>query len=275
MTDYADFPILTSAFGIAVRHDAKRHGKGTLCMRCGKVNQRPWKNPMLVALKKIRRWPGTVWGGFIVCEACKPLIAVEIEQAFGAPSPLEVSEIPSEYRTATWDEFSDRDGSLTAAIHDMREWYDSEDSSWLYLCGKVGTGKTLAACTLALQWLIDRGRVRFIRARDFFSQLADAEYGRGGGLSIKSLSWFQVLVFDDLGSEKPSDYTRSRLLALLESRHDHKCRTIITSNYTFSELAKRLGDDRVPSRLAQWCQIVTLKTTDYRYAEAQRKQATK
>ena len=273
MTNYSDFPILTSAFGIAVRHDVKRHGKGTLCMRCGTVKRKAWRHPVLVALKRIRRWSGTVYGGIIVCEACEPLMAIELEQADGAPSRLEASEIPPEYRAATWDTFSTRGGSLDAAIRDMRQWYDSEDTSWIYLAGKVGTGKTLAACTLARQWLIDRGRVRFIRARDFFSQLAEAEFGRGGGLSIKSLSWFQVLVIDDLGSEKPSDYTRSRLLALLEARHDHDVRTIITSNYMLNKLAERMGDDRVPSRLAQWCQIVTLKTTDYRIEEAKRKQA--
>ena len=273
MTKYSDFPILTSAFGIPVRHDVKLHGRGTLCMRCGTVRRKPWKHPMLVALKKMRRWSGTVYGGIIVCDACEPLMAIEMAQSFGAPSRLEASEIPPEFYKSTWEEFSDRGGSLTAAIHDMRDWYDSEDPSWLYLSGKVGTGKTLAACTLARQWLIDRGRVRFIRAHDFFSQLREAEFGRNGGLSVKSLSWYQVLVFDDLGAEKPTDYTRSRLLALIEARHDRKVRTIITSNYTLSELAERMGDDRVPSRLAQWCQIVTLKTTDYRFEEAKRKQA--
>ena len=274
MTKYSEFPILTSAFGIPVRHDVALHGKGTLCMRCGTVRRKPWKHPMLVALKKMRRWSGTVYGGIIVCDACAPLLAVEMEQAFGAPSQLEASEIPPEFHTSTWDEFSDRGGSLKKAIHDMREWYDSEDASWLYLHGKVGTGKTLAACTLARQWLIARGRqVRFIRAHDYFSRLREAEFNRTGGLSVESLSWYRVLVFDDLGSEKPTDFTRSRLLALLEARHDRKARTIITSNYTLSELAERFGEDRVPSRLAQWCQIVTLQTTDYRLEEAKRKQA--
>ena len=273
MTDYSNFPILTSAFGIPVRHDAALHGKGTLCMRCGKVKRKPWKHPMLVALKKLRLWSGTVYGGIIVCDACGPLLAAEMEQAFGAPSKLDASEIPPEFRMATWDDFSDRRGALTSEINDMRQWYDSKDSSWLYLTGKVGTGKTLAACTLARQWLIERGRVRFIRAHDFFSQLREAEFSRNGGLSVKSLSWYQVLVFDDLGAEKPTDYTRSRLLSLLEARHDRQARTIITSNYTLNELAERLGDDRVPSRLAQWCQGVTLKTTDYRREEAKRKKA--
>ena len=273
MTNYSEFPILTSAFGIAVRHDVTQHGKGTLCMRCGTVKRKPWKHPVLVAMRKLRRWSGTVYGGIIICDACEPLMAIELEQASGAPSTLEASEIPPEYREATWDGFSTRGGALTSEIRDMREWYDRKNSSWIYLSGKVGTGKTLASCILARQWLIERGRVRFIRGCDFFSQLAEAEFGRGGGLSIKSLTWPQILVFDDLGSEKPSDYTRSRLLALLESRHDRNARTIITSNYTFSELAERMGDDRVPSRLAQWCQIVTLKTTDYRFEEAKRKQA--
>ena len=290
MTDYSDFPILTSAFGIVVRHDVKRHGRGTLCMRCGKVNRRPWKHPILVALKKRRRWSGTVYGGCIVCESCEPLMAVEIKQAHGEPSLLDESGIPPEFRMATWDDFSDRRGALTSEIRDMRKWYDSKESSWLYLTGKVGTGKTMAACTLARQWLIERGlasrkptqadgrparsvRVRFIRAHDFFSQLREAEFSRNGGMSIESLLWYEVLVFDDLGAEKPTDYTRSRLLSLLEARHDRKARTIITSNYTLNELTERLEDDRVPSRLAQWCQGVTLQTTDYRLQEAKRKRA--
>ena len=269
--NYSSYPILTVAFGTPIHHDVKLHGKGWLCMRCKKVNRTPWKHPMLVALKKRNLWRGSVFGGVIVCEACGPLVNIELA-AIGASSPLDESEIPSEFREATWADFSDRRGALKAAKKEMQAWYDSNDPSWLYIFGRVGTGKTRAACTLLRQWLIDRGRVRFIRAHDFFVELREAEFRHeSGGLSVKSLSRYQALAFDDMGAEKPTDYTRSRLLALIEARHDHQARTIVTSNYTLSELAERLGDDRVPSRLAMWCQLVTLKATDYRLEEAKRR----
>jgi DNA replication protein DnaC len=50
-----------------------------------------------------------------------------------------------------------------------------------------------------------------------------------------------LLVLDDLGAERNTDWATERLFALLNERHDYRRRTIVTSNPPPSELANHIG----------------------------------
>ncbi len=79
-----------------------------------------------------------------------------------------------------------------------------------------------------------------------------------------------LLVLDELGATKPSDFARDMLYALLNTRYNHRRITIATSNY-FDELAKgerekledRIGY-RLRSRLHEMCRTVLIESVDYR-----------
>ena len=73
----------------------------------------------------------------------------------------------------------------------------------------------------------------------------------------------QLLVLDDLGAEKPSDWVRERLYTIINRRYEHCRPTIVTSNLTIDQLAKQVGS-RVASRLCELCEVVELQGTDRR-----------
>ena len=81
-----------------------------------------------------------------------------------------------------------------------------------------------------------------------------------------------VLVVDDVGSERPTDFARAELLELVDFRHLNKLPTWYTSNYEPDDLAARLGHDepiigsRIVSRMVARAQQFRLTSTDRRVA---------
>ena len=79
-----------------------------------------------------------------------------------------------------------------------------------------------------------------------------------------------LLVLDDLGAERPTDWTRDAIHALVQHRHVSDRPTIVTSNYAPSALARRLGHDdpligkRIVSRLTENCIKVECDRPDLR-----------
>ena len=51
---------------------------------------------------------------------------------------------------------------------------------------------------------------------------------------------------------------------LYEARRDEGLRTIWTSNRTPAEVGAFMGDDRLASRIAGWCRVVSLDGPDWR-----------
>lgn len=74
-----------------------------------------------------------------------------------------------------------------------------------------------------------------------------------------------LLILDDLGREKPTEWVTDRLYVLVNHRYNAILPTIVTTNYPLSELASR-GYDAMMSRLRDDAAIVTVAAPDYRKA---------
>ena len=209
-------------------------------------------------------------GGYCLCRTCEPLYEAE-QQTKYLKSAFADTAIPPEFSEATWENWISRTGTETA-VDIARIWYQQHDGRFLYLTGPVGSGKTRLACTLAAAYFRDRTTsVLFVHVVDLFDRLRAAEMkgpGEDDNFRIPALVARRVLVLDDLGVEKPTEYTCTRLLQLLERRHQAGHPTIITSNLGLDALGQRLGDDRIPSRLADWADLGIVRATDYRLERA-------
>ena len=91
--------------------------------------------------------------------------------------------------------------------------------------------------------------------------------------TIQGVATKGLFVIDDLGASKVSDYGSSKLLEALEARHELGRCTIVTSNLNLQQLSTHLDNDRVPSRLSQWCDSVKLDVSDYRHEDGKRRRA--
>lgn len=72
-----------------------------------------------------------------------------------------------------------------------------------------------------------------------------------------------LLVLDDLGAEKLSEFTALALYVIIDKRWRTKLRTIVTSNLDLEGVALRFSG-RIASRLAGMCQIIKFAGSDRR-----------
>lgn len=80
---------------------------------------------------------------------------------------------------------------------------------------------------------------------------------------LNKYSDIEVLMLDDLGAEKPTEWVLQTMYLIIDRRYRNMKKTIVSSNYDLSQIAKRL-DDRISSRIAGMCQIVKMTGKDKR-----------
>lgn len=76
-------------------------------------------------------------------------------------------------------------------------------------------------------------------------------------------SWCDLLVLDDLGAEKVTDWSRQLLYLLIDRRYRNQKQTIVTTNLTPDQLAETI-DARIVSRLAEMGVVIELTGSDKR-----------
>src|SRR5262249_51929228 len=101
----------------------------------------------------------------------------------------------------------------------------------------------------------------FITVPDLLTRLRQS-YDRDGGAGgvggaserelLDDLDGAPVLVLDDLGAERATDWAVERLFGLLNRRHDWRRPTVLTSNLGPKPLAEHLGE-RIAWRVVEMC----------------------
>jgi DNA replication protein DnaC len=133
----------------------------------------------------------------------------------------------------------------------------------LYIYGAAGTGKSHLATAVARQSpdaFIVKPQAIYRSVRGNGRQGADAEEA-----AIMRYVNARALVIDDLGVDKKTDYSLSVLYEIIDGRiMARRSGLIITSNLSLDELAARLADDRISSRIAGSCRLVEIKGNDRR-----------
>ncbi len=133
----------------------------------------------------------------------------------------------------------------------------------MYLWGPVGCGKTYAVYAIKKK-LIEMGlTVRFHSAPEMLDLIRD-DFDHKDTFNLdRILANRGVLIIDDLGAEKPSEWVSETLFKIINKRYEEVLPTIITSNLELGEISERLGD-RIPSRIAEMCEIIKLDGADRR-----------
>lgn len=164
----------------------------------------------------------------------------------------------------------------TATHPDVLAWArravkDRRDAGFLVLTGTFGTGKTHQAYG-ALRCIAEAGPGRFemiaITAPDMYGLLRPGGSERGTEAELKRLCRIPLLLLDDLGTEKISEWTEEATYRLLNERYNECRPLIVTSNFPTrsddgEDLSDRLGG-RIASRLAELTTVVVLEGPDLR-----------
>lgn len=170
--------------------------------------------------------------------------------------------LPPRFRTAVPDQ-----PAVTAWVETFLT--DSADAPNLLLRGPVGSGKTHQALGALRQVAIEAAR-RCLRVT--YQAITHPEFNAamrpqpdGTHLStLVDLQSVDLLVLDDLGAGRATDWTEDTLHRLIDVRWSHQRPTIATTNLDTGTLRAEV-DERVVSRLACGVQVA-LKGTDRRRA---------
>jgi DNA replication protein DnaC len=143
----------------------------------------------------------------------------------------------------------------------------------LLLMGPVGVGKTHLAVAI-LQGLMEKGvPCLFYEFGSLLKEIQDS-YNKVSNTSemsvLSPVYQAEVLVLDELGASKPTDWVRDTMMNVIGKRYNDKKLTIFTTNYMDARRnpAEETLEDRVGvrlrSRLYEMCRTVEIDGDDYR-----------
>lgn len=134
----------------------------------------------------------------------------------------------------------------------------------LILFGGVGTGKTFLASCIANE-LIDNGVPCLVTN---FARIINTLHGMYEGKQnyLDSLNEFDLLVIDDLGIERNTEYVNELVYNIIDARYRSGKPMIITTNLKYSDLyhTEDTSKARIYSRIIEMCLPVLVSGEDRR-----------
>jgi DNA replication protein DnaC len=170
--------------------------------------------------------------------------------------------------TADWTfENFDSSGPLGEAYDLALELAEERgEVKWLTLVGPVDVGKSHLAVAICRRW-IDRGQAaRYVLVPLMLEELR-ASYNREGEYDrlMDFLLKVPLLVLDDLGTQKPTEWAIEKLMQIVDYRYVNGLHMVVTTNRSPNEFP---GDiyHRIGSRIlrARFSRVVHIDAQEYR-----------
>lgn len=203
---------------------------------------------------------------------------------------LKRAAIPRRYEHCTLDTFEpgygQADQSLAAAYLMARQFVSgypvTTEGRGLLLTGSVGVGKTHLAVGIVQALIVEKGvHALFCDYRELLKRIQESYNPQVASTELQILTPIfeaEVLILDELGAQKPTDWVWDTVALILNTRYNDKRTTLITTNYPNAPAAlarsadkaireETLGDrigERMRSRLAEMCVEVEMRGNDLR-----------
>jgi DNA replication protein DnaC len=211
------------------------------------------------------------------------------------------AQIPGQFFDATFDNFDvSGDSSLGEALgtatffsKNYSNGKGKEKGKGLLFMGGVGVGKTRLVSCILRDLTLNHGIPG--KFKEFSSLLSEIKTGYDKGLSesalLEKINMIEILVIDELGKGRKSDWEINILDSIVSNRYNMKKTTLFTTNYTEKsttthgepiivkndkdglkekikkETLKQRVFSRIYSRLKGMCDFVEMKGPDHRYPE--------
>jgi DNA replication protein DnaC len=216
---------------------------------------------------------------------------------------MERARIPKRYEHCDFESYSTDVGETTQQTESLKKAkllaqgfvrdYPGGAEKGLLFMGPTGVGKTHLAVA-ALKELIQRGHAGlFCDYRELLKEI-QASYNPASDSTemgiLEPIRTVEILVLDDLGASKPSDWVRDIVGIVLNARYNQNRTTLITTNYFDNpasegeatrlpngklipatredSLEQRIGT-RMRSRLYEMCRTVGISAPDFRREKTQ------
>jgi len=183
----------------------------------------------------------------------------------GLPSSVK-GPTPREFVAGTFANFTDRQGTEDA-LEMALDFTVGNTEPIVTFVGPPGSGKTHLLEAIGRQFL-DQGRtVRYELVAHLLQRLRSSFNMNEESRVMEVCYGADVLLLDDLGLEKPSDWVREQITALVDERWRNNRLLVVGTNESHITIEEKLGP-RLASRLfdrsSGKAKVVYLVTGDYR-----------
>ncbi len=162
-------------------------------------------------------------------------------------------------------------GQNKKIIERVKEYLRNKEYSkgkGLIFVGECGVGKTHLAVGI-MKELAKKGiQVKFVFVPDFLDELRKS-YEKEAGLEediIGVVRDCDFLILDDLGTEKITEWSKEKILQVINHRVNYLLPFIITTNFSGEVLKERIGE-RTYSRIKGVCEELVLNGSDRRLSK--------
>ena len=153
----------------------------------------------------------------------------------------------------------------------VTEWDTMEsENRGLLLWGNVGTGKTFIAACIA-NALIEKGVSVLMTNFSKILNTLSPMYNGDRNAFIDSLNQYSLLIIDDLGIERNSEFALEQVFSVIDSRYRCKKPLIITTNLTIDEMNHAdLTHTRIYDRILEQCTPLMVNNQNIRKLNAEK-----
>lgn len=153
----------------------------------------------------------------------------------------------SDIRQANLDDYAQgalgRQESYAAALNFVLKYSQNPQQfiPGLYLCGKLGVGKTYLLAAIARELVEHEVTVLLMHFPTFAVQMKNAIQNNSVLSQINQIKAVPILMLDDIGADSLSSWIRDEVLGvILQYRLQEKLPTFFSSNFSMAELQKHL-----------------------------------
>lgn len=167
------------------------------------------------------------------------LLALVNLQAESVNSALVGSGITPRFAESTFATYRANTPAMTQALETCRGYADNFGEHFqagrnLLLCGNIGAGKTHLASSIVQHVIRQHGAVAVITTAAeiirVFKRSMDRNAGYTEGDVINELASFDLLVIDEIGAQKGSEYELGVLHEIVDRRYQLVLPTVVVSN---------------------------------------------
>lgn len=150
-----------------------------------------------------------------------------------------IRDFPNSYLGITLDDIENRKGRFTYEKELIVNTDVEGENTGLFICGPSSCGKSYPLVALCNEFVRENKKCSYVETRNFLESLKNTLSNKEEYMSLMAkVKEVDVLVLDNLGDEKISEWTRDDVISgILDYRIKNDLLTYITSSYTLEELA--------------------------------------